>query len=501
MSQLSNVRKLLVPAGLAIVTGLVACDDGATGPGDSPGALQFDHEITVSDFQGMLDAGPTRVEVVLEFGSLTALEVEVEEPEAISHQEEIESLIIDLQTSGDQGTLTLFLGGLEVGFNADTRFRAGEDDDMTFDAFAQEVQAILTGGHEPRVEVRRDPPVEPQDPNASTFTATEIRLREDVKPKIEMNVDGDNLEMNPNPGPGEPDAWITVLGLRIDLLVSEGITQLGEEEEEYADEVDFEGHVRSVDLEAHTVTLANETIIRIAEGTEIGEADDGETLSSLEAVKEAIEAGKDVVAWGDGVVESEQPLTILAIEVTFVLVGDEEEGDSGEFEGWVESVDLEASLVTLTNGTTVRIVDDTRFADGAGKLTSLASVEEALDAGDDVLAYGHGQVESAEPYSVVAIEVAFAVHDAGSDTEEFEGRVATVNVDAGTATLGDGTVILITDETTFADGENKLTSLAAVKEALDMDEDVVAYGHGNVESLEPLTIAAIEVAFAIVTGP
>ncbi|MFV1986992.1 MAG: DUF5666 domain-containing protein [Gemmatimonadota bacterium] len=79
-------------------------------------------------------------------------------------------------------------------------------------------------------------------------------------------------------------------------------------------ESDFEGRVAAIDEGAGTLTLEDGTVIRVDAGTDIKDEDD-ENLSSLADAAAALAAGEIVKIEGEGVVESMEPLTILASEL------------------------------------------------------------------------------------------------------------------------------------------------------------------------------------------
>ncbi len=409
MSPLSRIHR---PAGglalAALVVSVWSCDlVDPTGP-TLGGALPFVRDITVSDFQELVAEGPVRAEIALLPGGLTAREVVIQEADALAEPERVVSRIVGFQPAGEGGLLTLGLGGLQVAFGPEAAFRLWEGQELTFGAFVEHVQAALAEGHEPVVRAKRAAPDLPQDPDDASFLAASLVLGGELDgASIRMNVDADNVEVNANPAGDEPDAWVRVLGLRIQLRVRDGITRLDREQDEFLDEVEFEGHVASVDLESHSFRLEDGTLVRLVEKTVIRDHHDG-ALRSLGAVKEALNAGHDVVAYGHGGVESVEPFVLVAIELTFAVVGAEPE--VVEFEGHVASVDLEGQSFRFEDGTVIHIVGETVIEAGDDHgLNSLAAVREALAAGKKVVGYGHGRVEAVEPLVVAAAAVTFAV--------------------------------------------------------------------------------------------
>jgi hypothetical protein len=171
------------------------------------------------------------------------------------------------------------------------------------------------------------------------------------------------------------------------------------------------------------------------------------------------------------------------------------------FEGYVTSVDFGTSSFTLKNGTVVVIAEHTELITvGDGELLgSLEEVQAALDAGDEVVAWGAGEVQSVEPLTIVACEMRFLLKPA-SNYADFEGYVETVDLEGlGSFTLADGTVVLMVEATVIKQAEQgePLMSLTAVQEALEGGNDVIAWGEGEQESAEPLTISALKVWFVL----
>lgn len=414
-----NRRPAAAPATLAaLLLALAACDDSGqlNGPGAN-GDAQFSQEISLPELEGTVSDGPSRWEIKLLPGTLTAREVEVERPEKLADREEIESRITGISVVGGDGTLDLAIDALQVQFNTSTRFKS-ESGDITFDEFVNRVQAALAAGGEPAVEAKREAPAEPQDPDDPTFLATQLELDDEAgEPKIEMNVDSDNLELNDNAGATDPDGWVTVLNLRIELRVSEGITKLEEETSDASGSTEFEGIVASVQLDdaagsTGSVTLSDGTIVLVVSGTEIDDGsndgdDDDEHLTSLQEVQAALDAGLIVEADGKGVLESMDPRTITAIEVEFEIEDDADDIPGPvEFEDNVTSVDLAAGTVTLAGGTVVRVTDG--IIDPEGDLLTLQAVSDAVNAGQPVRAEGHATVESVGPPAVLdALDVKF----------------------------------------------------------------------------------------------
>jgi len=315
-------------AALLLTLLLAGCDRSSTDPRLGTPA-QFSRSISLPDLHTQLTSGPARVDVRVMPGGLIARRVEIKGADEITRPEEIRSRVTAISVSGDQGTVTLALGGLQIGFNASTTFRPddgkGEDGgSMALADFVARIQAELAAGGHPAVKAQRNPPTQPQAPGDAAFMSSRLKLDHEADhPVIKLNITADNLITNQTP---PPDGWLKVLGLMIELRVTTDDTKLRAEMPDVEDEHEFEGFVQSVDATAGTVTLKSGTIIRIVAGTEIegkeGEGD--EHLASLADVQAALTAGKTVKAEGEGLVTVATPLTIDAIEIEFAVEEAEE---------------------------------------------------------------------------------------------------------------------------------------------------------------------------------
>lgn len=392
----------------AVVTGLFwGCGDSITGPGS--GGIVFSEQIPLGTLQTEIDQGARRVEIKLLRGTLVAREVELEEAEERADREEVKSRVTAID--GGAGMLTLELGDLVVTFDAATEFRLEGGAGIDLAGFVSRIETSLAGGDFPAVEAKRPPAAEPQAPDDPTFLATRIEIDDEAdEPEIEINIDGDNLVASASP---PPDAILTVLGLPIEIRASDGTTELERERDRDDDETEFEGIVSSVDEAAGTATLADGTIIRIVQATEIEREGDDDNLTSLGAVAAALAQGALVEAEGEGVVESADPRTIVAKEVEFEIEDDSDDIPGNvEFESDVVSVDEVAGSVVLANGTVVRIDAGTRIDGGSGEDPgSLAEVAAAIAGGERVVAEGEGIVESTSPRVILAKEIEFEIDD------------------------------------------------------------------------------------------
>jgi hypothetical protein len=347
----------------------------------------------------ILTSGPARVEIKLINGSLVAREVEVKEREDMSDKEEIESRITAIDPAGN---VTLALGGLVVGFNAGTQFEAEDGEHLTMQEFVTRVQDALAAGQNPPVEAKRNPADAPQDPDDATFLATRLELDDEAdEDEIEINVDGDNYT---NSTTQPPDAFLTVLGLAIELDISGGVTEIESEIEDDRDETEFEGLVSSVS--GSSFTLTDGTVVEILDDTEIEQSDDRDELGSLAEVERALASGFLVEAEGEGVVTGSNPLTISASEVEFEIEDEDDDLPGAlEFEDRVSSVDVAGRTLILANGTIIQVADDS-LIEVAGDLLTLQAASDAVDAGRNVKAEGRAElVDAGPPTTLNALDI------------------------------------------------------------------------------------------------
>lgn len=494
----NNVRRIVSLAGMlgfaAVVTG---CDlIPGTGPNDFD-QYQFFSEVTLPEFEQLVQEGSARVEIVLatEVAALSdqglvAREVEVRGGAAFNDEEEMVGRIAELHA--DNGYLVLELGDMRIGFDEETTFRKG-DAQWGLEQFVGHVTEVLALGETAMIKAERAPRDLPQAPDDSTFAALRITLiSAEHAPRIDINVDLDNLLTNDSP---PPDAWIHVLGRMIELRISEGITALHAERDDLETK-EFCGKVKSVNASAGTFQLADGTIVRIVDDTKFAyEIGDEHRLGSLEDVAAALEADKQIESAGYGVIEGREPLTIAAIHVVFEIAGPAMKS----YEGEVTSVD--EGTVTLANGTVIRITDDTEIKQNPEDdryLASLSAVADSLEAGRKVVAWGEGVLESEEPLTIRAVCAVFKL--VPPPAEGFEGEIAAVDVDGGSVTLSNGTVIYVTDATVikYEEGDtHRLPSLQAVSDALSAETPVYTAGEGLVKREDPLELEALHIVFEI----
>jgi len=173
---------------------------------------------------------------------------------------------------------------------------------------------------------------------------------------------------------------------------------------------EFEGKVRSVNLERNTFTLTNGRVVRLTTDTEI--EDDGDLLS-LQEVARALEDGLRVKAEGEGFVDGD---VFVATEVEFET---DEDGNEGEvnLEAFISDVNLENSTVILQDERVILITDST-IIDDDGDFLDLGSVKDALDQGEIVEADGKGFRSDQEGITLVATEIEFELKETNDDDSD-----------------------------------------------------------------------------------
>jgi hypothetical protein len=185
-----NPLKLIAPALLIVVA---ACVSDASGSASTP--------LTLAELDDRVSAGPTRIDVDM-LGGLSARELHVE---AMEDDEYIESVATAADVAA--GTITLELGGLVVDVSGARRFRTLSGDELARDAFLSALAADIAAGSSPFLRVERPASGAASDPADATFVASEVRLDDLDSNKLEMVVDGDNLD----------GTTLRVLGLAIDV--------------------------------------------------------------------------------------------------------------------------------------------------------------------------------------------------------------------------------------------------------------------------------------------
>ncbi len=394
-----------------------------------------------------------------------------------------------------QGVLSLALGGLRVGFGETTVFRAADEGELTLAEFVERVRSALETG-QPGIEVRRRPADAPQDPDVAEFAADVVILDDGLhQPAVELNIDRDNLRRNESP---PPDGWVEVLGLAIELRITEGLTTVQIERPD-VEITPFGGKVVAVLADRRAVELEDGTIVRIVDGTWV---EHGwfwrDRLRTLAAVQEALDAGFTVLAHGRGVVaDAGPPAVLVAIRIAFRL----DPETLLAFGGRVVDAQPEAGVVVFAEGPRVRVVDRTILLLLRGdelQLIGLAAVRRALDDGLAVFAKGVGVLRSTDPAAddeVLAIAIVFRFEHAPAETVRFAGAVVATDPERRGFVLDDGTLVVLGERSasTADGGEAPPWRLAWVQEALDAGLVVVAAGEGVPIELDDGTAALVAV--------
>jgi len=407
-----------------LLTGvLTGCESSSTGPAPSR-PVAFSRVVTLPDLKTQL-TGPARVAVSVVPGTLVARRVEIENSDQLTRREQVRSRVTAIDAGTDTATLTLELGGLKIAANGSTRLRPDDGDgehgwmpsdggqdggSMTLADFVARIQADIAAGHNPAVKATRQPAMQPQAPDDASFLAGELQLDEgNDHSLIELNVTPASLVDNATP---PPDAFLKLLGLSLELRVSDGTTTLRVQNEDVEGVQEFDGVVQSVDQTANTVTLKDGTIIKIVAGTEFEAREGGEDdhLTTLADVQAALTAGKTVKVEGRGLVDTTSPLTFDAVRIEFEVEGEELPPATmmTEFQDTVASVDVAGGTFTLGHGAVVTVTSSTMF-DHEG-LQTLQAVSDSIAAHRRVRAEGVAKVTAAgPPPALTALFVKFEV--------------------------------------------------------------------------------------------
>ena len=107
-------------------------------------------------------------------------------------------------------------------------------------------------------------------------------------------------------------------------MIQDGVTRIRASEEKTRGKRKFEGIVASVDLDAQTFEMTDGRTVRIVLGTDIKDGGNDRRLGSLEEVQAALDDGETVEAEGEGLLESDDPIVIIAIKVKFEIEDDDD---------------------------------------------------------------------------------------------------------------------------------------------------------------------------------
>ncbi len=257
---------------------------------------------------------------------------------------------------------------------------------------------------------------------------------------------------------------------------------------------EFNGTVEAVDVGAGTFTLTNGLVLKMTDATIIDPLGD---LLSLLAVEGALNAGTNVRAEGDQVLENGM---LHATNVKFEVDNEAQPELDDEFNDTVASVDPAAGSFTLTNGLVLKVTNDTTI-DPLGDLLSLQAVEDALNAGAVVRAEGDQVLENG---MLRATNVKFEVDEQANLSEtRFEALIASFDPEAKTVELVDGMSVEVVATTRIEQkgDQDHLNSLALMAEAVAAGFPVEAKGRGNLVPSDSPTIVAERVEFEFEDGP
>jgi hypothetical protein len=307
-----TTRAIAVTAAVLSATAISACNSDLTIPSDGEGNPTQGSAATALELS-VVDGTASRVEINLFPDDLVAREIEVETED---DEEKIESRVTAIDPAA--GTITLELDGLVVSYHGATRFRTETESQETRTVWEAAVQSELAGGGHPMIEARRNAPGTPQAPDDPSFVAADLRLENEAdEPKIEILVDGDNLES----GSAGSDAMLHVLGLSIAI---NGRTQLRDDNGNDdgngdAGGLEFEMAVASVDAASGTLTLSDGTVVQVTAETLISAEGD---LITLEATASAVAEGRPVRAEGRGTLETAGPPAVITASGLKIEVDD-----------------------------------------------------------------------------------------------------------------------------------------------------------------------------------
>ena len=164
-----------------------------------------------------------------------------------------------------------------------------------------------------------------------------------------------------------------------------------------------------------------------------------------------------------------------------------------EFEGQVQAVNINEASITLVNGRTIYLTDNTEIDND--DFSSLEEVQQAIDSNTFVWAEGEGYVNDNKFY---AEEIEFEREDDEDESDEeieFEEWVSSVDLENQTFTLAQNAVVAVTENTNIEDNGDYLT-LQQVADALENDMLVKADGSALEETDNPdIDLTAVTVEF------
>ena len=149
-------------------------------------------------------------------------------------------------------------------------------------------------------------------------------------------------------------------------------------------DTEFEGAVKSIDINNRHITLLNDRILYLNDSSEI----DDDDYPTLQAANEALMNGTIIWAEGEGFLDGDR---FFISEVEFEREEDDENEDSEEieFSETVSAVNTDQNTFTLANQVTV-LVEDATNIDEDSEFSTLQEVADALENGQKVTADGEG---------------------------------------------------------------------------------------------------------------
>jgi len=163
-----------------------------------------------------------------------------------------------------------------------------------------------------------------------------------------------------------------------------------------------------------------------------------------------------------------------------------------EFEGSIESVNIDHHTLQLNSGRTIKLTENT-VIDPESDLTTLKQAAAVLENGGRVKAVGKGHVDGDV---FVASNIKFVTETDHQNVNEigFEAIIHNVFPDKGQILLQDERTILVTDTTEIDDSGDYL-SLVGVKEALNSGYHVIVDGKGIKTDRDGIDLIATRIRF------
>ncbi|MSR07015.1 MAG: hypothetical protein EXR93_08125 [Gemmatimonadetes bacterium] len=400
---------------------------------------------------------------------LVASELALDPASVAGDAEQVQANIQAVDRNGSGGTISTDIGTLKVAFDGNTAFTRDEGAvALTADAFAAFVAVELAAGRHPHFRARRAPLAAPQAPNDASFLATQVTVggTSDAL-KIDLNVGKDHLALNQAP---PPDAFLRLLGLQIEIRISDGTTRIGHRQDQPGQSVEFAGPVQWVDLQHNAFVVVGGLAVQIIDKTVI----EGDDLKTLADVADAMKAGFVVESRGAGAVTSTTPRVINASKVRF-----EKHRLVTEFRELVKSVDVAGRKFTLSSGA-VLCLDANSVIDTSGDQKTLAEVAAALAAGKAVGAAGAASpAPDGSGCRALALKVKFTQAPTPPPppppVTEFHDVVKSADAAGKKVTLNSN-LVLCFDDHSVIDSEGDAKTLADVAAAIAAGKRVYAAG-------------------------